>query len=160
MVPKAGASARGRLVRFAGVLECAAIVANRDQATAVRSKRRVSHVGRVTLEYGQQPRRNWIPDSGRMVTADGDHIVPIGTEQRVPCMGSMPLERPEQRAAGARSAYFGSESGWIETPVLAREQLAATREGPFIVEEYDATCLVPPGGRAELDGYGNIVIEL
>jgi N-methylhydantoinase A len=28
------------------------------------------------------------------------------------------------------------------------------------VEEYDATCVVPPGARAELDAGGNIVIEL
>ena len=32
--------------------------------------------------------------------------------------------------------------------------------GPCIVEEYDATCVVPPGARATLDGHGNIVIEL
>jgi len=29
-----------------------------------------------------------------------------------------------------------------------------------IIEEYDATCVVPPGARAELDAGGNIVIEL
>ena len=28
------------------------------------------------------------------------------------------------------------------------------------MEEYDATCVVPPGARAELDAGGNIVIEL
>ena len=32
--------------------------------------------------------------------------------------------------------------------------------GPCIVEEYDATCVVPPGARATLDEHGNIVIEL
>ena len=29
---------------------------------------------------------------------------------------------------------------------------------PCIVEEYDATCLVPPGWTARLDTYGNIVM--
>jgi N-methylhydantoinase A len=29
-----------------------------------------------------------------------------------------------------------------------------------VVEEYDATCMVPPGARAMLDAYGNIAIEL
>jgi N-methylhydantoinase A/oxoprolinase/acetone carboxylase beta subunit len=29
-----------------------------------------------------------------------------------------------------------------------------------IVEEYDATCLIPPGARARLDSGGNILIEL
>jgi N-methylhydantoinase A len=30
----------------------------------------------------------------------------------------------------------------------------------LIVEEYDATCLVPPGAAARLDATGNILIEL
>jgi len=46
------------------------------------------------------------------------------------------------------------------TPVLARGDLATPREGPAIVEEYDATCVVPPGARAGLDVSGNIVMEL
>jgi N-methylhydantoinase A len=60
---------------------------------------------------------------------------------------------------GARRAYFG-ELGWLETPVLARADLAAGRPGPLIVEEYDSTCVVPPGARAEIDAAGNIVITL
>jgi N-methylhydantoinase A len=49
----------------------------------------------------------------------------------------------------------------VDTPVIARAALAAdARPGPFIIEEYDATCVVPPGARATLDGYGNIAIEL
>ena len=59
-----------------------------------------------------------------------------------------------------RPAYFGADAGWIETPVLRRSDLAAPRQGPCIIEEYDATCLVPPGARAALDGFGNIAIDL
>jgi N-methylhydantoinase A len=59
-----------------------------------------------------------------------------------------------------RRAYFGRDRGWLETPVLRRADLATPREGPCIVEEYDATCIVPPGARAVLDGSGNIVIDL
>jgi N-methylhydantoinase A len=62
--------------------------------------------------------------------------------------------------APPRRAYFGPEHGWIETPVLRRSELARERSGPMIVEEYDATCVVPPGARAALDTGGNIVIEL
>src|SRR5215216_3416456 len=50
---------------------------------------------------------------------------------------------PEAPAQPARRAYFGAEHGWIETPVLRRSDLASGRAGPLIVEEYDATCLVP-----------------
>jgi N-methylhydantoinase A len=59
----------------------------------------------------------------------------------------------------ARQAYFG-DYGWLDTPVVSRADLRSGRDGPLIVEEYDATSLVPPGARAELDDAGNIVIAL
>ena len=59
-----------------------------------------------------------------------------------------------------RTAYFGPEAGWIEVPVLARSDLENSREGPYIVEEYDATCIIPAGARGVLDDFGNIVIDL
>jgi N-methylhydantoinase A len=59
-----------------------------------------------------------------------------------------------------RQAYFGPEAGWIETPVIHRADLTSAHIGPCIVEEYDATCLVPPEATASLDSYGNIVIKL
>src|SRR6185295_14770493 len=59
-----------------------------------------------------------------------------------------------------RRAYFGATHGWIETPILKRSDLATKQAGPLIVEEYDATCLVPPGAVAEIDADGNIIIEL
>jgi N-methylhydantoinase A len=65
--------------------------------------------------------------------------------------------RAEPKPPPPRHAYFGS---WIQTPVVRRSDLATPRTGPLIVEEYDATCVVPPGARADLDGGGNIVIEL
>jgi N-methylhydantoinase A len=68
--------------------------------------------------------------------------------------------RLEAAAHKARSAYFGPDHGWLDTPVIARADLGAGRDGPLIVEEYDATCLVPPGARAERDAAGNIVIAL
>jgi N-methylhydantoinase A len=68
--------------------------------------------------------------------------------------------RPQGPAQASRQAYFGAEHGWLETPVLARTDLAPGRMGPLIVEEYDATCVVPPGARAERDAGGNIVVSL
>jgi N-methylhydantoinase A len=71
------------------------------------------------------------------------------------------LEHSRLVSAGtARSAYFG-ERGSIVTPVLNRNDLAGGPvSGPFIVEEYDATTVVPPGASGRLDELGNIVIEL
>ena len=69
--------------------------------------------------------------------------------------------RMEPAEEDARQAYFGDEHGWMDTPVLRRADLDTSRRvGPLIVEEYDATCLVPPGAHAEFDATGNIVIEL
>ena len=59
-----------------------------------------------------------------------------------------------------RQAYLGPEQGWLDVPVLERAALRDARPGPCIIEEYDATCLVPPNARAGLDEHGNIVIDL
>ena len=59
-----------------------------------------------------------------------------------------------------RQAYFGPDAGWLKARVLSRDDLATERTGPLIVEEYDATCLVPPGATAKQDDFGNIIIEL
>lgn len=59
-----------------------------------------------------------------------------------------------------RQVYFGPEAGWRETPILRRSDLETPRQGPCIVEEYDATVVIPPDSKAELDTYGNILIDL
>jgi N-methylhydantoinase A len=68
--------------------------------------------------------------------------------------------RREAPPGPPRQAYFGAQQGWLETPILPRAALAKAHTGPLIVEEYDATCLVPPGASARLDAGGNIRIEL
>jgi N-methylhydantoinase A len=57
-----------------------------------------------------------------------------------------------------RSAYFGPRHGWLAADVRNRSDLRLARSGPCIVEEYDSTCLVPPGWTARLDVHGNIAI--
>jgi N-methylhydantoinase A len=64
------------------------------------------------------------------------------------------------RAPSARAAYFGAARGWCETRILDRADLAAPCIGPCIIEEYDSTCVVPPGAQAGLDRLGNIAITL
>ena len=58
-----------------------------------------------------------------------------------------------------RRAWFPN-GGWTETPVVDRAGLAkGPRVGPLIVQEYDATCLVPHSFRASVDSFGNIAME-
>jgi N-methylhydantoinase A len=61
-----------------------------------------------------------------------------------------------------RDAYFGEHYGIRATPVLDRFDLARkeARRGPMLIDEYDATTLVPPGCSAQLDDFGNIVIRI
>jgi N-methylhydantoinase A len=70
------------------------------------------------------------------------------------------IGRPPTRNVIKRRAYFGPTSAWIEVPVYARRDLKSKRKGPCIVEEYDATCVVPIGASASLDRFGNIVMIL
>ena len=59
----------------------------------------------------------------------------------------------------SRQAYFHAV-GIVPTPVIAREELVGTvLLGPAIVEEYDATIVIPPGWQAELDRFGNVVMN-
>jgi N-methylhydantoinase A len=72
--------------------------------------------------------------------------------------------RPRAVAATSeprRRAWFGPERGEHAVEVLARAALSSTpRRGPFIVEEYDGTTVVPPDAAAHLDAAGNIVIDI
>ncbi|MFN8633182.1 MAG: hydantoinase/oxoprolinase family protein [Chloroflexota bacterium] len=69
-----------------------------------------------------------------------------------------PVVEPRRSGTPAsRSAYFGAEHGTLETPVLDRGDLPLDPlPGPLIVEEYDATTIVPPGWSARLDEHANI----
>ena len=60
----------------------------------------------------------------------------------------------------SRLVWF-AETGWVDIPVLDRASLsAAGRHGPLIVQEYDATCLVPDGAEASVDAFGNIRLRM
>jgi N-methylhydantoinase A len=59
-------------------------------------------------------------------------------------------------ATPTRRAYFGPSQGWLDTQIINRSALRTPHQGPCIVEEYDATCVIPPGWTARLDAFGNI----
>ncbi len=59
----------------------------------------------------------------------------------------------------ARQAWFGRDVGLLTVPVIGRGDLDLNpRSGPLLVDEYDATTLVPPRASARLDEHGDIVI--
>jgi N-methylhydantoinase A len=79
-------------------------------------------------------------------------VVPGPEPQPVAASG----DRLEQ---GSRAVRFGS--GWIETPVLRGEPTAGLEvEGPVVFELPEATLVLPPGWRAEVDRAGTIKAAL
>jgi N-methylhydantoinase A len=68
---------------------------------------------------------------------------------------------PDRAAAtGRRQVYF--DGGFRSTPTYARAELAAGNRirGPALVEEHASTTVLLPGDALEVDGYGNLVIEV
>jgi N-methylhydantoinase A len=65
----------------------------------------------------------------------------------------------EAARSGERSVAF--DGAFHATPIFDRARLPASAaiEGPAIIEEPGAGTLVPPGFRAALDGFGNLVLE-
>jgi N-methylhydantoinase A len=87
-------------------------------------------------------------------------VVAHGASDRPRVPERIRIDRPGGGDRPTRRVYFGAGLGWRDTPILDRPALTTPRDGPCVIEEYDATCVVPPGARATLDAYGNIAIEL
>jgi N-methylhydantoinase A len=59
----------------------------------------------------------------------------------------------------SRRAWFPA-AGWMDVPVLDRASLVGGgRRGPLIVQEYDATCLIPDGAEVGVDRFGCLRIR-
>jgi len=94
------------------------------------------------------------PDEPIMLTAVTVAAVGVPERPRLPEV-IPPVPGPPHPP---RRAWF-PDAGWTEVPVLQRADLAAAPQaGPLIVQEYDATCLVPHNWRANLDAFGNILV--
>ena len=87
---------------------------------------------------------------------------------RMTALGRSNTTRPVQATLAAatdgtsrREVYFGTDHGLMATPIVARADLSSSgRPGPLIVEEYDATVVVPPDCEASLDEWNHIVIDI
>jgi N-methylhydantoinase A len=62
---------------------------------------------------------------------------------------------------GERPVYFAETGGYVDSPVYDRYALApgGTVTGPAIVEEREATVVVPPGFTAAVDRFANLIID-
>jgi N-methylhydantoinase A len=76
--------------------------------------------------------------------------------------GAPPSDRSRaDRGTSERFAYFGGANGPLRTPILRRGDLTAEpRGGPIVIEDYDATTVVPPDFTVHADDEGNLVLEI
>jgi N-methylhydantoinase A len=143
-----GQSFELRVPLMAGRLDAAALMAL-EEAFGIEHERTYGHragveepVELVSLEVIGRG----IPETPRAASAAAANLAP-----------DIAIANPSRRA------YFGPQSGlsggWLDARIVNRSALKTPYAGPCIVEEYDATCLVPPGWNARLDEYGNIVIS-
>jgi N-methylhydantoinase A len=88
-------------------------------------------------------------------------VEPLETQMDYARLASQAARHGQVQAQTARRAYFGKSVGFVDTPVISRAVLGSNwRSGPLIVEEYDSTCVIPPGARARIDELGNIEIDI
>jgi N-methylhydantoinase A len=76
----------------------------------------------------------------------------------IPTTTTTPTTTPTPVAI--RPACFAPSSGFVDTAIYRRDDLEPGDqvEGPAVVEEYGATVPLHPGFRAEVDGFGNLVV--
>ena len=101
--------------------------------------------------------------------SDGDGVEVVAIEvtgtfvggNRIPTVVTVRPRAGPATPEAPRAAYFGPERGLHQVEVIDRAALTATaRRGPFVIEEYDGTTVVPPDAAAFLDPAGNVVIDI
>lgn len=89
--------------------------------------------------------------------ARAEGIVPVHRPTPMPLAAGAAACEP----MGSRPVYFYRQ-GFQETPVYRAESLKPGQSvaGPAIIERADTTIVVGPGQRAEVEPYGNFIIDL
>jgi N-methylhydantoinase A len=88
------------------------------------------------------------------------HLRVVAREVDPPPFPSGTVQATGSGGGGRRPAHFGDRFGTLATPVIRRADLSGEPAiGPFVIEDYDATTVVPPDFSACRDGGWNIIIE-
>jgi N-methylhydantoinase A/oxoprolinase/acetone carboxylase beta subunit len=84
--------------------------------------------------------------------------VPKFTPRAMPA--GAPAAPPPAAVTGKRAVFFDTQKP-TETTIYDRDRLAVgvAFAGPAIVEQFDATTVVPPGWHAFVDRYGNLILQ-
>lgn len=88
------------------------------------------------------------------------HLIASGVADRPRVPQHRRFAREHLSTAGERQAYFGQDHGWHTVRSLARAALGPkSQDGPLIVQEFDATVLVPPDYSVTRDAHENLVMQ-
>ena len=114
--------------------------------------------------FGQEHARTYGHRAGEDETVElvSLRLVARVRAERPPLPARLDVAAPAPATGpAARAVYFGREHGWLTTPVLSRAQVGpAARPGPLLVDEYDATTVVPPDATLHADEWGNLHLTL
>jgi N-methylhydantoinase A len=70
-----------------------------------------------------------------------------------------PSPRPADEAVkGQRTISLNGTTMQATLYERARLDIGATIAGAAVVEQFDATTLIPPGSSGRVDGYGNLIL--
>jgi N-methylhydantoinase A len=87
------------------------------------------------------------------------HVALIGRRPKLDLSALAPAGDLKTARQGERQVYFGGN--WCNTVIYERHRLPAGTaiNGPAILEQQDATIVVEPELQAEVDRFGNIIIQ-
>jgi N-methylhydantoinase A len=92
--------------------------------------------------------------------------VRVASVARIQKLGFEARPRSGESAAaaqiGERPVFFEETGKYVPTRIFRRDALGAGNriEGPAVIEQLDSTTVIYPGQRAQVDRFGNLVIEV
>jgi N-methylhydantoinase A len=82
----------------------------------------------------------------------------LSKESRIP--DQLDIPSTTNGVQSERPVYFGPGHGFIDAPIISRGSLSdKAMSGPLIIEEYDSTTVVPPGWKASIDQWRDVVLD-
>lgn len=96
------------------------------------------------------------------IESKGIRVVATGVTQKPSLAHDGRRGTAEEALAGELEAYFRDAGGLVPTRFYDRDRLlpGASFPGPAVVEQYDATTIVPPGATVDVDEYRNLIVRL
>lgn len=121
-------------------------------------------VKRMFEFFNEEHRRQYgyvASDVGEFEVANA-RLRALGKREALPPARARGRGKAEDALKGSRKVYFPEGGGWLKSNIYDREKLllGAELSGPAIVEQADATTVIPPGARARVDEHLNLVIDL